>query len=71
MMIDNLEIWSAALRGWHGMIFGFMIPGFDFVELLRDCIQRDAEIDQVAYIPSARQLYPLPWKGRSRKQGNG
>jgi hypothetical protein len=39
MMIDDLDVWVAALRGGHGMICGL-----DFVELLRDSIQRDAVI---------------------------
>src|SRR5262245_23045240 len=37
MMIDDGDIWDAALR--QGMI-----PGFDFAELPRDSIQRDAVI---------------------------
>jgi hypothetical protein len=39
MMIDDLEIWAAALRGEHAMI-----SGLDFIELLRDSIQRDPVI---------------------------
>jgi hypothetical protein len=64
MMIGDLEIWAAALRGGHGMIFGFMIPGFDFVELLRDCIQRDAviviaaEYHEAAVRPGLPQAVP-------------
>src|SRR5580765_7077921 len=55
MMIDDLKVWVAALRGGHSMI-----SGLDFVELLRDSIQRDAVIVIAAeyHVAAARPRLP-------------
>jgi hypothetical protein len=55
MMIDDLEVWAAALRGGHGMI-----SGLDFIELLRDSVQRDAVIVIAAeyHVAAARPTLP-------------
>ena len=52
-MIDDLEVWAAALG--HGMI-----SGLDFIELLRDSIQRDAVIVIAAeyHVAAARPTLP-------------
>jgi hypothetical protein len=54
MMIDDLQVWTAAWRGGHGMI-----SGLDFVEFLRDSIQRDAIIVAENHMaPDARPRLP-------------